>query len=406
MAATVEGTAPVSVADAVKVGPPMRRGVPAAFQCGATYSPTGDLEAASVNVTEIPADEAGWRAEIEKQAGVTIPDDREVMLTNVRLWNLGVTSHRHLTFRIVARSAVNGTVDYAELVKIARGNGNRKPAKFTDVAASRTRIVGLSDEQLGKVDKRGGTAAFFERLELLLAELDDEMRAMPCEDAVILLGGDLIEGFENTAQQSHTNDLSHPEMLRVARAYLTEAITRIASRHERTRVLAVPSNHGAWRRGKDNLGLPGDDYGLDCVRAVAESLAMSERWAGVEFIFPERWGVSVAVQVRDDVLALTHGHVGTSGPASFEKWFAGQSLGDSPISAATIVVSGHFHHRRYNPLGNIGNRERVHIQLPALDGGSAWFENSSGQWSHPGIWTAVIRDGFGLDHERKLRIDC
>jgi hypothetical protein len=381
----------------------MRRGVPSAFTSGATYAPTGELVAAAVNVREIPEDEAGWRREIETQTGIAVPESREVILTGVRLWNIGPTQNRHLTFRITDRSTGSGTVNIAELVKVARGNAARKPAKRTDVVRTRTRIVGLSDEQLGKVDRNGGTEAFFERIGSLFGDLEAEMKARPCEDAVILLGGDLIEGFENTPQQAHTNDLSHPEMLRVARAYLTDAVTRIASRHERVRVLAVPSNHGAWRRGKDNLGKPADDYGLDCVRAVAEALAMSERWAHVEFIFPQSWEVSVAVKVRDDVLALTHGHVGTSGPASFERWFLNQLRGDSPIGAATLIISGHYHHYRQQPLGNLGDRTRVHIQLPALDGGSSWFTNATGEWSHPGIWTAVICDGYGLDHERVLR---
>ena len=113
---------------------------------------------------------------------------------------------------------------------------------------------------------------------------------------------------------------------------------------------------------------------------------------------------SCAIKVRDDVLALTHGHVGnTFTPEGFKKWFLGQVAGDSPIAQATIVVSGHYHHRRVWPLGNLGNRERVHIQMPAMDGGSSWFANATGEWSHPGIWTAVIRDGYGLDHERVLR---
>lgn len=384
---------------------PMRRGIPAAFASGVRYAPNGELTEASVNVSEIPADEAGWRTEIETQTGITIPDDREVILTGVRLWNMGPTQNRHLTFRITDRSASLNAPDIERLLSVARANTKRKPPKLTDDVARRTRCVGLSDEQIGKVDQRGGTQAFLDRMTALLVELDAEMAERPCEDAVILLGGDLVEGFENTAQQSHTNDLSHPEMLRIARAYLTEAITRVASRHERTRVLAVPSNHGAWRRGKDNLGKPGDDYGLDCVKAVSEALAQSDRWAGVEFIFPESWEVSVAITVRDDVLALTHGHVGTSGPASFEKWFMGQTYGDSPIAGATIVVSGHFHHYRANPLGNLGDKQRQHIQLPALDGGSSWFTNGTGQWSPPGLWTAVIRDGHGLDHERVLRAD-
>lgn len=395
------------LANVLAAGPPapaMRRGIPQGFQSGVGL----DLAKGTASVI-LPRDpqadenEQTWREEIKTQTGMSVPDDREVILTGVRLWNMGPTQNRHLTFRIVDRSAASNVVDIEQLLKVARVNSKSKPPKQSDIALTRTRIVGLSDEQIGKVDQRGGTAAFIERVESLLSELDLEMRERPCADAVVLLGGDLIEGFENTAQQSFTNDLSHPEMLRVARAYLTEAITRIAGKHERTRVLAVPSNHGSWRRGKDNLGRPGDDYGLDCVRAVAEALSQSERWSGVEFIFPDQWEVSVAITVRDDVLALTHGHVGTSGPASFEKWFMGQTFGDSPIAGATIVVSGHFHHHRANPLGNLGDKQRRHIQLPALDGGSSWFTNGTGQWSPPELWTAVIRDGYGLDHERVLR---
>jgi hypothetical protein len=377
--------------------------VQAGFHSGASIDL--DKGTASIVGTEelIGADEVSWRAHILDQTGMGVPEGRKVELTGVRMWNMGPTQNRHLTFRIVDRAGSTAEADLTALVKLARGNERRKPPKCTDVVRTRTRIVGLSDEQLGKVDRTGGTTAFFERLGLLLTELDAEMKAQPCEDAVILLGGDLIEGFENTGSQMFTNDQSHPTMLTTAHGYLVETITRIASRFNRVRVLAVPSNHTAWRAGKDNLGKPGDDYGLAIVRTVAATLAMSERWGHVEFTIPSEWEVSVAITVRDDVLALTHGHVGTAGPASFPKWFAGQVIGDSPIARATVVVSGHYHHYRSVPLGNIGNRQRVHIQMPAMDGGSSWFTNSSGEWSHPGIWTAVIRDGFGLDHERVLR---
>jgi len=384
----------------------MRRGVPRGFQSGASLDLDKGTASIVVKPAEIPEDETAWREHIFTQTGMPVPDDREVILTGVRTWTMGAVENKHLTFRIVDRSAFGAsrTVDVAALVKIARGNAARKPPKLTDVVASRTRIVGLSDEQLGKVDRHGGTPAFFERLGSLLAELDAEMKERPCEDAVILLGGDMMEGFENTGSQLFTNDTSHPSQLTTAHAYLTEAITRIASRFQSVRVLAVPSNHGAWRNGKDNLGKPGDDYGLAVVKVVASSLAMSDRWAHVEFILPSDWEVSVAVQVRDDVLALTHGHVGTAGPASFPKWFAGQVVGDSPIARSSIIVSGHYHHYRNVPLGNIGDRQRVHIQMPAMDGGSSWFTNSSGEWSHPGIWTAIIADHTGLDHERVLRV--
>ena len=300
-------------------GPPMRRGVPRGFQSGASLDLDKGTASIVVKPSEIPEDETAWREHIFTQTGMAVPANREVILTGVRTWTMGAVENKHLTFRIVDRSTENGTVDIAALVKIARGNAARKPPKPTDVVASRTRLIGLSDEQLGKVDRHGGTEAFFERLGVMLGELDAEMKARPCEDAVILLGGDMMEGFENTGSQLFTNDSSHPSQLTTAHAYLTEAITRIAARFTRVRVLACPSNHGAWRNGKDNLGKPGDDYGLAVVKVVASSLAMSDRWSHVEFILPSDWEVSVAVQVRDDVLALTHGHVGTAGPASFPK---------------------------------------------------------------------------------------
>lgn len=380
-----------------------RRGVPKGFQSGAHYDTVKGT--ASVVVREIPEDERGWREHIAAQTGMTVPDDQEVTLTGVRTWTMGAHENKHLTFRIAPRSASGGTVDIASLLKIARANAKSKPPRLTDVAATQTRIVGLSDEQIGKVDRRGGTDAFFARVGHLLGELDAEMRARPCEDAVILLGGDLVEGFENTPQQAFTNDLSHPEMLRVARAYLTEAITRIASRHERTRVLAVPSNHGAWRRGKDNLGKPADDYGLDVSKAVAEALNMSERWSSVQFIFPEPWEVSLAVPVRDDVVALTHGHIGTTGTAeSFRRWFLNQVAGDSPIARSSLIYHGHYHNFQMYPLGSIDGRERWSFQLPALDGGSSWFTNVAGDTSRPGIFTHVIVDGGGIDHLRILTV--
>lgn len=399
----------MSLADKRATGPiaaaPMRRGVPRGFQSGAHYDADKGTASVIAHVDLIGADEAKYREQITKQTGMNVPDDREVVLTSVRLWNQGDTENRHLTFRIVARSAACGIEDLTELVKLARGNERRKPIKATERALTQTRVIGLTDEQLGKVDRHGGTEAFFKRLGTLLELLDAECKREPAEDAVVLLGGDMIEGFENTGSQSFTNDTSHPAQLTIAHGYLVEALTRIASRFERVRVLAVPSNHGAWRKGKDNLGKPGDDYGLAIVKMVADALAMSERWGHVEFILPGEWEVSCAIQVRDDVLALTHGHIGnTFSPEGFKKWFLGQVAGDAPIAQATIIVSGHYHHRRYWPMGNLGNRERVHIQMPAMDGGSSWFTNSSGEWSHPGIWTAVIRDGYGLDHERVLRV--
>src|SRR5690606_10993169 len=163
-------------------------------------------------------------------------------------------------FRIVPAEGVRERVDLAELVKVARANRKARPRKTT---TGRTRVVVVSDAQVGKVDHRGGTTELLERIDAMLATLDDETKALPCDDAVVLDPGDLTEGFENTGGQAFTNDLSLPEQLRYARVILTEIVTRVAARHGCTRVATVPSNHGAWRRGKDRLGRPSDDFGIE-----------------------------------------------------------------------------------------------------------------------------------------------
>lgn len=378
---------------------PHRRTMPREFTAAA------DLAAgvASVNVTEIPEDEAGWRSEIKKQTGLTVPDDRVVVLTGVRLWNMGAREHRHLTFKIERRAGATSH-DLDALLDTARKNARRTPPKRkADLALTRTRLVGFSDEQLHKVDRLGGTPEFFERLGVMLGKLDAEIVERPCDDAVVMFGGDMTEGFENHGGQAFTNDGSMPDMIVTATQYMTHVITWVASRHQRTRVLVVPSNHGAWRKGKDYLGKPSDDFGIAVAKIVQAALARDPRFADIiEFYIPSEWEVSVAVPVRDDVIALTHGHVGTTGPAAFPKWFAGQCLGDSPISGATVVFSGHFHHLRVVPLGAVADRPRVHIQMPAMDGGSSHFTNATGEWSPPGITTAIVNDATGLDHLRVL----
>lgn len=381
-----------------------QRRVPREFQQSRKFDPvTKQLAEVSFSLPGPTPEEQDYRDEIKRVTDITIPEDREVILTGVRTWTMPgeVRDFHHLTFKIVDRTAISTPEDVAALVKIAdTAFRARKPLKKTAAAATRTRLVGLSDEQIGKVDQRGGTDAFWQRLGDLLGQLDLAMKEHPCEDAVIALGGDIIEGFENYKGQAHLNDLAHPSQMREARAYLKKAISTIAARHDHTTVLAVPSNHTGWRDGKDYLGKPGDDYGLELVDQVADVFAQGN-WADrVDFLFPRNeWQVALALPVRDDVIGLTHGHVGkTFTPEGFRKWFLEQVAGDTDIAATTIMLSGHYHHRRVWPL----YKDRVHIQLPALDGGSTHYENASGESSPAGIWTAVIKDGGGLDYERLL----
>lgn len=250
----------------------------------------------------------------------------------------------------------------------------------------KTRVLVVSDMQIGKVDSRGGLEAFLTRVSDLCAQIE----ALPfAGDTIVLDPGDLIEGFQNTPGQAHTNDLSHPAMLKVARSVLTDVVeaARASTLPDGSITVAtVPSNHSAWRQGKGYLGKPGDDYGLDVHRAVQSVF----EYAGVDdvsWVFPKtEYEESLAVPVPANPatkVGLVHGHQSRSG--KFNEWWKGQALGSKPLAGCHYAVSGHYHSFIFEPAGWLDGRERYHIQAPPMDNGSAWWENLSGEQSRPGI---------------------
>lgn len=291
-------------------------------------------------------------------------------------------------------------VDVTELLRQLRGA--RKPTA-RKTTAGRTRVVVLSDAQIGKVDERGGTKELLARIDQLLTDAENECRLIKCDDLVILDPGDLTEGFENTAGQAFTNDLSLPEQLKVARGVLTEAILRLSRLHpDGTRVATVPSNHGAWRRGKGQLGKPSDDFGLDVHRAVEEAFTLAGR-DDVEFSVPDTWDESLAITVRGAIIGMVHGHQVTR-PDGIRDWWAKQTHGDGKVADANILVTGHFHHLRLEPSGALNGKDRWWFQAPTLDNGSSWYRNGSGGSSgEPGLLTFTVDDAGDWDNLSLIR---
>ena len=360
--------------------------VPTGFEPGVKYE-AGRATEVTLVLKAIPEDEAQWRGEIKRVTALDIPDSRRVELSQVRYWGDPHDPMIYARFHIVDRDAILDG-DLAEAVAVARSNrpGGRARRRPTEGL----RVVVASDAQVGKVDADGGTAALLGRVESMLGQLDEVMRAEPCEEAITADPGDLLEGFQNTAQQPHTNDLSHPDQLRVGRVLLTEIVTTVAVRHARNRVVTVPSNHTQWRRGKDLLGRPGDDYGIDIHRAVAEALARDRKFQDVTFLIPDPWRESLAVQARGAVLGMVHGHRAKPGKAW--EWWKGQIAGDLPTAAANILIGGHYHSWLTVPHGRLGGQPRWFFQADTLDNGSAWWANLTGDQSEPALMTFTIDD--------------
>lgn len=264
-------------------------------------------------------------------------------------------------------------------------------------------MVVLSDPQIGKVDRRGGTPELLDRMEYLLSGIVEESRATRCEDLVILDPGDLTEGFENHAGQAFTNDLSHPEQLTLARTILTNMVPRLAAGHKTTRVATVTANHTAWRKGKGYLGKPGDDYGLMVHMAAADSLALA-KYCDISWTIPNPWDESLAIQVRKAVIGLAHGHTAFgSGPNAILPWWDRQTIGGMPVAAATLLVTGHFHHLRVQPHGQIDGRDRWWMQAPTMDNGSSHVANRGDGDTEPGALTFFINEEGDWDGFRLIR---
>lgn len=262
------------------------------------------------------------------------------------------------------------------------------------VEGDRTLVVAWSDMQLGKVGSRGGTPELLERLAWKRVALERHVRARKLSSFVFVDVGDSVEGFENVAAQMFTNDLSLPQQVDVAAVEMWKTLA-LLGKYGPVDAVAVPSNHGAWRSGKQNLGRPSDDWGL----TVQARLEHSAGLVGLPVTFhrPEVWDESVALDVRGVRLGVHHGHQAACD--QMPRWWAGQQHGAQALADADVFLSGHYHHLRVQPTGRSmrTGKSKWWLQAPTLDNGSDWFRNRSGDDSDPGLLVFEIDDdGFDL----------
>lgn len=388
------------VAAAAQTAPTVARqtSAPTGWEPGVRYV-AGEPVSVTVQVAEVPADEQEWRAEIKRVTSLDIPERRQVEIEQVRYWGNPEAPSIYVRFTITDREgeAAPGA-DYPELLKIIRA---ARPTRNPLLGTGRTRIVVISDMQVGKVAAGGGTAELAARVDDKLVQLLALIKREPCDDLVIVDPGDLIENDKNVGSQKATNDLPVPEQHAAARAILTEIVSQLSAKHGSTRVLTVPSNHGQYRdsMGKGGVaGNPSADWGLDIHKAVAEKFAFAGR-DDVVWIIPETWRESLSIEVRGAVLGVVHGHQFNPGQAA--KWWAGQTHGDQPTAAATILLHGHYHNAAISQSGAMRGQPRWIIAADAMDGGSDWFQNLTGEVSEPSITTFTIGgDGRWDDYRR------
>jgi len=301
---------------------------------------------------------------------------------------------RHRYYRINLRARHPVMVDLPVLMAEARRARRKRKQPPSDAPHSVTHVV-WADPQTGKTARRGGTAELVERHARYLERLDDYLTEVKPEAAMLLDAGDAIEGFENVASQAATNDLSLMDQVDLAGTLLFGLTDLLAKRLPAVGVRGVGSNHCRWRRGKDALGQPGDDWGVYLLKQLHKAtLVNPDAYGHVNVAWPDVWEETLAYETAGYVVGLAHGHQ-VNRPEHIPDWWAGQTHGGQPVAAADILVTGHFHHLRVQPSGRnpVTDRSKWWVQAPTADNGSDWWRAQRGDDSDPGLLVFTLRQG-------------
>lgn len=269
---------------------------------------------------------------------------------------------------------------------------NVTPPRRSD--SGRATVVVWSDPQIGKTGSRGGTEELIARSALKRAKLFELLEQRQPSHTVLMDGGDGIEGFESGGNPMFLNDLSLSAQLDL---YGTEMMEWIKTLHRfaPVKIAAVPSNHAAWRNGRQNLGKPSDDLGLFMHRQVQKVAHAADM--AVEWVLPAEWDESVAFDVYGTRIGMVHGNQFNPGQAI--AWWEKQTFGAQAVATADLLITAHYHSFGAGVAGRnpATGRQRWWLGAPTLDNSSDWYRNTHGRDSDPGLLVFDITDdGFDL----------
>jgi hypothetical protein len=259
-------------------------------------------------------------------------------------------------------------------------------------------VICPADFQIGKFGSRGGHQESIQRIHASYALIEERLKRSDYDRIIILDMGDVIEGVSNKAdmEQVIMSTLSPMQQSDLAAALLWDLI-KIASKYAPVTYGSVASNHCQYRVNKQHVGRPGvDDWGiviLQQLRRLATEVGLPvERW-----LIPQPHDEGFAFDVFDDgshIIGAIHGHqVGR--PDGFPGFWAKSVFHSSYLAAATLMVTGHFHHHRCEQISGTEGRERWWVQASTSDNGSDWFtrNNGGGGDSTPAITCFELNQG-------------
>ena len=294
-----------------------------------------------------------------------------------------------------------------DLVKHIR---RRRPArKLVAPGDDAWGILG-SDWQIGKRVGNRGTAwtvdGILECVDLAKAEIKDLRRNGYAIPTGFFAGtGDLGEGtcgfYPN---QQYLIDKNRRDQNKIIRELITHTIDELAPLFEEFHILTVGGNHGENRNDGKKATDDGDNDDVAQFEAVKEAYDRAEAYGGPSNL---RWTIpndelSIAETFGGVPIGFAHGHTfgsGATAQVKAHKWWKDQDFGMQPVRGVRILCSSHFHHNSEVSYG-----ARTHLQTPAMDPGSEWFTNRSGEDSPRGTLTLRLHaeEPLGFSHKRIL----
>jgi hypothetical protein len=250
----------------------------------------------------------------------------------------------------------------------------RKPIK--PHTGSYTLVMPVGDWQIGKGDGDGleGSVA---RVEASFDSVLDRvalLRKAGYEIGGLLVCslGDLGEGCDGFyAQQTFNIELDRRDQNKIVRRLARNLLIKLAPEFERVTVAAVAGNHGENRKGGKSFTSNNDNDDVAIWEQIAETLSVNpDLYGHIKWLIP-RGELSVSVQVGSQILGLAHGHQARGGDVG--KWWASQTLAGLNTASANMMLYGHWHHFKMVEVA----KGKWTLGIPAQDGGSDWFSETS-----------------------------
>ena len=290
----------------------------------------------------------------------------------------------------VVRKGRQETADIESLIAEIK---KHKPRERKEIVGGASLVVCASDWQVGKRDGDGLKGLVgrwlqaIDDVEFRLKELKKLGR--PIDSITVLCLGDLVEGCDGHYDiQTFTVEVDRRDQVKIARRLLRDALIRWSRVVPSITVAAIGGNHGENRKNGKAFTTLGDNDDVALVESVAEIFqANPEAYGHIKFAIPTD-ELSLTLEVHGQIIGITHGHLARSGQGvegKLRRWIADQTLGRQKIGDCDILVTGHYHSFKLADWGGV-----KWIQAPALDGGSVWWRQSTGEIADVGVLTFLV----------------